>query len=285
MQIVEACPTHSRLLINSACGRGPEQWVYADGRALRPGVCRHCGTIAFGYLSDQTHPATVTQRWVAVEVGKLIAAASGGEQFTLEALLDGVQSAIKTGWRNCAEADRALGIAEGHFRQVLNAKWRLDFRFLIALGSHVDVEPISILRGQLQTASVRIEPIVVDRKGRRIAKRRVDIERLLLVILDESPDISFTALAEKLGVSRKKLIHLFPELVCDLRERRLAQVRRQKWLWLLRIGRNLRVLKAQLEQEKLVFNPLNVFNRGKIMIRKGEPEERLFLWIKERALA
>jgi hypothetical protein len=173
MQIVEACPTHSRLLINSACGRGPEQWVYADGRALRPGVCRHCGTIAFGYLSDQTHPATVTQRWVAVEVGKLIAAASGGEQFTLEALLDGVQSAIKTGWRNCAEADRALGIAEGHFRQVLNAKWRLDFRFLIALGSHVDVEPISILRGQLQTASVRIEPIVVDRKGRRIAKRRL----------------------------------------------------------------------------------------------------------------
>jgi len=32
-------------------------------------------------------------------------------------------------------------------------------------------------------------------------------------------------------------------------------------------------------------NAGEILRRGKIMIRKGEPEERLFLWIKERALA
>lgn len=269
IQFVHACPIHDRLLVSSACGRRPDQWEYQSGRALRPGVCRYCGTIAFGCMPDQVRLATPTQRWVAVEVGKLIAAASGGEQFTRDALLHGLHTAIKTGWSNSAEADRALGLSQGHLSHVLRGISLLDFRLLIAISSHVRTQPISVLRGQLQAVSMPIEPIVLERESRRAAKSKADIEKLLPATLAETPDITLTALAGKLGVAPGKLDQFFPELGFGLRERRLFLVQRRRWLRLLRIGRNLRALKAQFEHEGLAFNRSNLFKHGKIMFHRG----------------
>ncbi|WP_148662286.1 hypothetical protein [Paraburkholderia phytofirmans] len=108
------------------------------------------------------------------------------------------------------------------------------------------------------------------------------MEKLLPATIAETPDITFTARARKLGVDEKRLNKLFPELGLGLRERRLDLVRRNRWLRLLRIGRNLREFKRRFEREGLAFNRDNVFKHGGIMFHRGGPEERLFLWVKER---
>ncbi|NKJ46630.1 hypothetical protein CIC12_07715 [Burkholderia sp. SG-MS1] len=93
--------------------------------------------------------------------------------------------------------------------------------------------------------------------------------KLLPATLVETPDETFSALAGKLGVTATRLDQLFPALVFELRERRLGLGRQCRWLRLLRIGRNLRALKAQFEHEGLAFNRGNLFKHGKIIVYRG----------------
>jgi hypothetical protein len=279
---VEACPKHNLLLVDSICGREPSDWVYLGERALRPGVCRHCGSLAYMCCSTQPRLASRSQQWVALEVGKIVAASSGGEQFCRETLFKGLFSALESNWPSWAAAERDMGLRAGRLSNVLTSEHPLDLKLLIGLCSHISVEPISVLRGNPRVVTVAVAPVRIEQRTRRRAKGNAEIEGAISQIIELNPDISIADLASSLGVNGDRLRQTFPKLVLEMREQHRFQIRRRRWRRLVAIGRKLRVLRTQLEAEKLTFNPYNVFNRSRIMIRKGEPQERLFLWVKGR---
>jgi hypothetical protein len=277
-----ACPRHHVLLVGSVCGRKQDEWAAPEQRALRPGVCRQCGTIAFGCSSGRPCSASPTQQWIASQVGKLIAAESGGEEFIQEAVFCGLEAAIKSGWTNMATAERALGLHRTAFSAIFHFHQRLDFRLLLVICSHIQAEPISVLRGIVKTDNLDVQPLQIDWRSKRQPKNRREIERALPRILASTPDITFSAVADKLGVAGERFTRLFPELAREFRERQELQTRRRRFQRLLAFGRTLRVLKAQLEAEGHAFSHQRVFALTGVMIRQANPEERLFNWVRRR---
>lgn len=191
---------------------------------------------------------------LAAEVGKLITAESGGEEFTPEAFCCGLEAAIRTGWANIATAECELGLSQGHFSAVLHSRQLLDLRLLLVICSHARVEPIDVLRGSLKVDDSEIEPLQVDWKRRRTTKSRRLIEREVPRILASAPDISYGAVVDQLGVAPERLERFFPGLANELRERQEFQARKCRWQRLLAFGRTLRLLKVQLEAEGRAFS-------------------------------
>lgn len=280
---VEACPRHNVLLVESVCGCPQAQWFAPGRRFFRPGVCRFCGSISFGCSRTRPRRASSAQRWTAVEVGKLIAAESGGEEFTTEVLCRGLDAAIELGWEgNLTAAERALRLNAGYFSSILHSWQLMDVRVLFALCSHVRLEPISVLRGRPMPSAMTMEPLKHKLSRPRKAKTKSELERDLTNSLTSNPDISFYALAKELGTPYVRLKSLFPELAVELLKRRERWVRKRKWRRLLSIGRALLVVKRQLAAEGRAFNIRNVHARTGILIRQDQIEARLFQWVRQR---
>jgi hypothetical protein len=55
--IVQACPEHKALLVNSACGASHEEWVYQSDRAYIPGICKNCRKLGFDCIGKAPQKA------------------------------------------------------------------------------------------------------------------------------------------------------------------------------------------------------------------------------------
>jgi hypothetical protein len=280
---VEACPHHNVLLAESICGHTREQWVCPGSRIFRPGVCRFCGSVGFSCSRSRPRRASTAQQWTAVEVGKLIAAESGGEKFTVEALCEGLNAAIKLGWEgNLSATERTLRLNAGYLSAVLHSWQLIDVKVLFALCSHVRLEPISVLRGWPMPISATVQPLQVNLSRPRKSRSKCELEFDLKNVLASNPDISFLALSHELGAADQRLKKIFPELATDMHKDRELLVKKRRWRRLLRIGRKLLVIKRQLAAEGLPFNTSRVHARTGILIRPELIEARLFEWVRQR---
>jgi hypothetical protein len=282
IQLVEACPRHHVLLVDGVCGHKREEWVGRPMQVLLPGVCRQCGTLAFGCSSGDLGSATPAQQWTTLQIGKLVAADSGGEEFTRGAFFCGLKAAIEIGWPSEAAAERALGLPSSTFASIWRCRTRIDFRVLLKLCSYIRAQPLSILRGIVIVENADIQPLEIVVPRKRAPKSREEIEQAMTSIRATTPDIPFSALSNTLGVSRTRFTRLFPDLAREMQEQQKRQIKKRRFRRLLAFGRTLRHLKAQVDAEGHIFSKTRVGRATGAVLVKGCLQERLYRWIRER---
>lgn len=285
IQWVDSCPRHGVLLVDSSCGRPPNERLLRE-QFCHVGACRRCGSIAHGCRMDLSCSASDLQNWVAHEVGELIAAATGGEAFSLETLRRGVRALGRVEGSSQAKILRSLGLGKGYF-QLACASTGLNLRVLVAASALAGVRPISVLRGDPKPSDVTFtEAIQVPRRIRRPSQSGADIKPKLTAILEANPTISFTQLASRIGVRSQPLRCLFPDLAREMTARNQKEIGRQKWLRLLRLGRKLRLLQAQLEEKGFLLTKPQAYRHCGVVIHNNEsPEGRLLKWVRQRSNA
>jgi hypothetical protein len=209
-------------------------------------------------------------------------------------MLRTLENVVRSSWGTLVEAERSLGTSPNFFSNVFNLFRPLGFWHYIVICARTGVEPVGVLRGNAQASEAAPESNCMAyevhlRMQRGAIRRRVksdtEVDSMLRAILASSPDIHLDQLVKKIGTSATRLKRLYPDLTREMLERRRNDVRRRKWLYLLAFGRKLRLLKAQLNAEGLVFNRGNIFRRTRIIIRSTSgSKERLFQWLQQREL-
>ncbi|MFM0735063.1 TniQ family protein [Paraburkholderia sediminicola] len=283
IEIVQACPEHKVLLVDSTCGASHDEWVYQSDRAYTPGVCKNCRKPGFACIGKAPQKAAAQQLWVAKEVGKLVQAITRGERFDASRLPSGISIIVKQRWKNTAEAARELGVAFSTLHLALSGEARISLRLLVSLCSAGGVSVVSVLRGEVSSLLRKREPIVFqryfskDKQPRRVSRLRSEIER----VLAREPDVRLVRLAQMVGVDTSFFYRNFPDVIEHLREMRKTEAPLKRWRANLKLARRFLAAKRELLSLGREFSTVNVYNSVGVIVRSGVPL-RLYLFVREK---
>ncbi|MGF6413669.1 TniQ family protein [Paraburkholderia sp. MM5482-R1] len=281
IDVVEACPEHGIVLLDSKCGADCKEWVYQSDRAYLPGVCRSCRKNAFACIRAKGKKASAQQMWVATQVGVLIAAVSKGEEFKAERLRAGINRIIQNRWRNTNQAAKSLELAFSTLSLAATGDAPVSLRLLLSLCSAVDIRLIDLLRGKRPKLGNR-NPIVFTRYfgSQRRPRDEGGLRRAVRRIMEREPDIRIGQLADRVGVQSSVFYRELPDVVQKLRDDRLKREASDRWKAHLQFARKLRTAKRQLDEAGRRFTTVSVFRCVSIVAR-SDAEIRLFHFVRD----
>lgn len=227
VNVVTVCPRHAIRLAPSRCGSPPAHYLGLWCRRQVPGVCARCGSLGLSCGGIPVERAAGVEMWVATQTGEMIAAVSGGEQFSPERVQQGVLAmATRIGEGRPYRAAAICGFSKARLFDWINGNRRIKFAPLLALCAAAGSDIVSALRGQPNyTVTGAFRYVCHRRPSERPST--VERRRAVLAALEAPACPSVAIVARQLGIHRTTLERTCPNEVHLLVER-LRTLRRSE---------------------------------------------------------
>lgn len=277
VNVVTVCPRHAIRLIPSVCGSPPACYLGLWCRRQAPGVCARCGSLGLSCGEIAVERATGEEMWLATQTGEMIAAVSGGEQFSPDCVRQGVLAmATRIGEGRPYRAASICGFSKARLFDWINGNRRIKFAPLLALCAVAGSDMVLALRGQPNytlTSTFRYGSHRRSSKNPSTAERR----RAVLAALEDPACPSVAAVAMQLGIHRTTLERACPNEVRLLVERLRKSLRAETAKRRVEATTRLETAISRLREAGKPITVRNLYLESGILVLKDSRFEPILL--------